>query len=211
MLNKVLENLNEWDNSYLIETSAYRKQLVSPVKFLSIHCKNSNTGYTGIVSQKRFSFYKPKGFEMPDGYFGLNEQVKRQYLLSQINDRSRNTLELILQCFEKGFVLTNWEEQIVKAFVYLDDNSKSYLYKNPNMLFSGHIRVMKYKTPQYDGHKPLINNSGTFYYGTEYCQTVKSDYDYRFNDVEIHDGVYEVIEDDEKSIISYFEEPLTIE
>jgi hypothetical protein len=211
MINQILENLSDWEGCYILSTSSYRKQLVSKISYEGIHCKNTNNGYTGIISQKRFSFYKPNNYEIPEGYFGLNEKIKRLYLLSQMEDNTKLIFEQILSLFEHGYVLTNWDTQLVKTFVYLDEQSKTFIENHKDFFFDGHIRVLKHKFPQYDTHKPLKTNSGNFYYSTEYCNSVKPDYDYRFDDELEKNGIYDVIVEEDKTVKAYIEEPLIIE
>lgn len=210
-LDDLFDNIEIWLESNVYQTNPYRKSLFSPVFYGEFHKETAN-GVIVTVHQYRKDFYKPRDWGNEDGFFLMNRLITaKSYdkFIKESPEELKRFATNLADLVKNGYILNKWDVKTVKARCFLGRANYEYVLNEYNetgkfQLDGAHIRTLKHKTPQYEGHKPFESSAGSFYYSTELCLgEFKLDYDHRFDIIEdIDENHIDIIEEENHNIAS---------
>lgn len=173
-----IDNLELFKDSKQVKIYDYRRSLYSKVMFDKYH-KATDKGHVVFIKQYRKDFYKPANFGKSDPFFDFNHMLrvlKIEHLINKAEDYV-NILTELRDLFKEGYVLCHWEMKTIKSLQYVGNKELEFL--KSGIYFPGHIRSIRHRTPQYNGHKALETNDGrVFYYRTQWHKEYKPDIDF---------------------------------
>lgn len=212
-MNDLIDKIDLFLRSERKKIADYRYSLYSKLLYDGYHCSTAK-GHVISVIQYRKDFYKPRGFTInPEDFFAINQWLRNQkmkYLVETVEEKYKQFFQELEFLINNGYVLAHCPLKTLKTLQYVDKESLDFLEARKDEIeLPGHIRAIRYNSPQYPEHKPLVTDDGRqFFYRTSYTPIYKPDMDMTGTTNYDDD---EIIENGDYNIVTHpSEEPLTI-